>query len=100
MGFDGRKSSDGRDDRKSESRDMPRLPGDGVDRGVGDDGTVHDMVYVQRSYAFRCRCSVTVYNAYYHGVDVCEEVTFFTFKQARALETDQPVTCFECLSQM
>ena len=82
----GRRKPDARDDRKSESRDMPRLSGDGVDRCIDEDGVVHDMDYVYDSYAFACRSPA-------YGL------TFFTYNHARELETGAPVNCFLCLAK-
>jgi len=92
---DERKRLRTRDDWESKPRDMPRLPGESVERGEDDDGVVHEMSCIASMYAFRCRATVRVY---VHDEVEYDNEMFFTHPQALTLKTSRPVNCILCLT--
>lgn len=75
---------------------MPRMPGEGVERGEDDDGVVHDVVCSNGTWRFKCGGWTRVYD---REIDDYEETCVFSYRQARGLEADGPVTCLDCLAR-
>lgn len=87
------------DDRHHQQGQLSRLPGEGIDHGIDDDGIVHDMDFigsVVSGYGFKCRKSVYVYD---RDSDDYEEVKAFSPSQAKSLEHGGPTTCLDCIAR-